>query len=347
MKMRIGIPNIPLMEQTPTVKLLLTILEQQQEIINQQAEEIERLKEEMKRLKKHKGKPHIKPSQMNKDKSNDKNSSIPKKRAGSEKRNKNAELIIHEEKVISAEHVPNGSRFKGYQNYVVQDLIINPKNTRYRLERWQLPDGSYYIAKLPPEVAGYHFDPTLRSFIDYQHHHQHVTQPLLWEQLQDHGVDISTGELSHLLTENKEVFHQEKIDILPAGLAASSYIHVDDTGARHNGKNGYCTHIGNELFAWFESTGSKSRINFLELLQMGSQEYAINAEAFYYMKSHKLSSDPLRLLQQANSKEFTTRDAWEKHLDFLEIKKKRKRGQVYTWVNFKKVLYLSRFQGLR
>ena len=43
----------------------------------------------------------------------------------------------------------------------------------------------------------------------------------------------------------------------------SSYVNVDDTGARHNGKNGYCTHVGNEDFAWFESTESKSRINFL------------------------------------------------------------------------------------
>ena len=44
----------------------------------------------------------------------------------------------------------------------------------------------------------------------------------------------------------------------------SSQIHVDDTGARHNGRNGVCTHIGNEWFAYFESTESKSRINFLE-----------------------------------------------------------------------------------
>jgi hypothetical protein len=35
---------------------------------------------------------------MNKDEANDKDSSNPKKRAGSEKRNKNAELTIHEEK---------------------------------------------------------------------------------------------------------------------------------------------------------------------------------------------------------------------------------------------------------
>ena len=31
----------------------------------------------------------------------------------------------------------------------------------------------------------------------------------------------------------------------------------DDTGARHKGKNGYYTYIGNESFSWFESTESK------------------------------------------------------------------------------------------
>lgn len=325
MKIRIGIPSIPLTEQTPTVRLLLGIIEQQQVAIIQLVEEVAVLKEEVKRLKKHKGKPRIKPSQMNKDKSNNQDSSNPKKRAGSEKRNKNAELTIHEEKIIPAENIPDGSRFKGYQDYVVQDLIIHTKNTRYRLERWQLPDGSYHVARLPTDVAGSHFGPTLRSFIDYQYHHQHVTQPLLWEQLRDYGVDISTGELNHLLTENKEAFHQEKKGILSAGLAASTYIHVDDTGARHKGKNGYCTHIGNELFAWFESTGSKSRINFLELLQMGNHDYALNADAFDYMKRHKLPSDPLNLLKQTDPKEFITTDAWERHLDFLEIKTSRHR----------------------
>lgn len=325
MKIRIGIPNIPLTEQTPTIKLLLVILEQQQEIINQQAEEIEILKEEIKRLKNHKGKPNIKPSQMDKKKSNDQGSSSAKKRAGSEKRDKNAKLIIHEEKIIPAENIPDRSRFKGYQYYVVQDLAIHTKNTRYRLERWQLPDGSYHVAALPADIAGHHFGFTLRSFIDYQYHHQHVTQPLLWEQLRDYGVDISTGELNRLLTENKDAFHQEKIDILSAGLAASSYIHVDDTGARHKGKNGYCTHIGNELFAWFESTGSKSRINFLELLQMGHREYVINIDALDYMKRHKLPSVPHYLLKKADDKNFITIAAWEKHLDFLEIKMPRHR----------------------
>jgi Transposase IS66 family len=324
MKKRIAIPNIPLMEQTPVVKQLLDIIDRQQGMIDDLVGDLESLKEEIKRLKKHKGKPHIRPSQMDKDKSN-KDTLKSTKRKGSEKRSKNPELIIHEEKTIPLDNIPAESRFKGYQYYVVQELVIQIKNTRYRLERWELPDGSYQVASLPPELEGYHFGPTLRSFIDYQYHHQHVTQPLLFEQLRDYGVDISKGELNRLLTERKENFHQEKREILPAGLKVSSYIHTDDTGARHKGKNGYCTHIGNELFAWFESTSSKSRINFLELLQMGSQEYVININAFDYMKRQKLPSVPFRLLEQASVKEISTKERWETHLDSLGIKNERHR----------------------
>jgi hypothetical protein len=45
------------------------------------------------------------------------------------------------------------------------------------------------------------------------------------------------------------------------------------------GKNSYCTHIGNESFAWFSSTQSKSRINFLELLPGAALDYTINDAA--------------------------------------------------------------------
>ncbi|TJV12630.1 MAG: hypothetical protein E5Y35_01025, partial [Mesorhizobium sp.] len=41
---------------------------------------------------------------------------------------------------------------------------------------------------------------------------------------------------------------------------------VDDTGARHGAVNGVCTQIGNDRFAVFTTTKSKSRLNFLRLL---------------------------------------------------------------------------------
>ena len=133
------------------------------------------------------------------------------------------------------------------------------------------------MAPLPADVLpGSHFGPDLICFILHQYHHQHVTQPLLLEQLHQLGIDISAGELSRILTEGKDAFHQEKAELLPAALAVSTYVQVDDTGARHQGHNGSCTHIGNELFAFFASTDSKSRLNFLEILRRPHTDYVIN-----------------------------------------------------------------------
>ena len=51
-----------------------------------------------------------------------------------------------------------------------------------------------------------------------QYYDCHVSQPLLLEQLREIGIDISSGELSHLLTEGHDNFHQEKEDLLSIGL---------------------------------------------------------------------------------------------------------------------------------
>jgi hypothetical protein len=42
---------------------------------------------------------------------------------------------------------------------------------------------------------------------------------------------------------------RESRDVLRAGLAPADWITVDDTGARHQAKNGFCTNIGNDQFA--------------------------------------------------------------------------------------------------
>ena len=48
-------------------------------------------------------------------------------------------------------------------------------------------------------------------------------------------------------------------------------------------------HIGNELFAYFESTDSKSRQNFLEVLRGAHTDYTINDFAVAYWKRQKLA----------------------------------------------------------
>lgn len=76
-----------------------------------------------------------------------------------------------------------------------------------------------------------------------------------------------------------------------------SLYYADDTGARHQGRNGYCTHIGNELFAWFESTASKSRINFLELLRHGHTDYVLSEDALAYMSAQNLAKTVIEKLE--------------------------------------------------
>jgi hypothetical protein len=77
---------------------------------------------------------------------------------------------------------------------------------------------------------------------------------LLLEQLREWGIDISAGQVDALLTGKHEPFHEEKDALLAAAYACASYLTGDDTGVRHRGQNGYTTHIGNEVFAWFGST---------------------------------------------------------------------------------------------
>ena len=91
-------------------------------------------------------------------------------------------------------------------------------------------------------------------------------------------MDIYSGQLSNILIENKKKFHEEKEELLQTGLKFSVYVQTDDTGARHNGKNGYCTQIGNENFTYFKSTESKSRLNFLTILRGNRTDYVVNPE---------------------------------------------------------------------
>ena len=286
------LPSIPAEEMTPTVKLLLAIIEQQQETIIQLEKRVDQLETEVARLKKLPPRPKIKPSTLEKDDNDDDppTGSVGKgpsagKRPGSKKRRKH--LKVHRTIIVPPEDLPPGSRLLGYQDYLVQDIQIEPCNTRYRLARYRSPDGQLLTGQLPMPLQGTHFGPTLQSYILYQYHHQRVTQPLLLQQLHEWGVDISSGQLNHLIIDDNTLFHTEKADLLPAGLSASTYLHVDDTGARHAGQNGYCTHLGNEQFAYFESTSSKSRINFLGLLRSPETDFVINLDAIAYMHAKR------------------------------------------------------------
>jgi hypothetical protein len=315
--MPILFPDIPEAERTPLVQQLLEIIRLQQERIQQLQERVQQLEDEIARLKGLKTRPQIAPSTLETPPRPPRNPQA--KRPGSAKRSKTAQLTITDEVVIPLADRPEGAVFKGYEDFVVQDLVLTPRVILYRRERWQAPDGKSLVAPLPDEVVpGRHYGPDLICFILHQYHHQHVTQPLLLEQLHQLGIDISAGELCRILTEGNEAFHREKDELLPAALAVSTYVEVDDTGARHRGHTGACTQIGNELFASFTSTDSKSRLNFLEALRGPHTDYVINEIALAYWERQGLSAAVVdRLVRGPQT--FADPAAWEDRLRELAI----------------------------
>ena len=159
----------------------------------------------------------------------------------------------------------------------------------------------------------------MRRYVLMQYHQGQVTVERLVAQLQAVGIAISKREVMRLLIHRQDDFLDENREVLRAGLETADWITVDDTGARHRGANAVCTQIGNDNFTWFGTTGSKSRMNFLELLRADHTDYVVNAAALDYMREHNLSAAVIQQLAGHPQRQFADPAAWQRHLEQLGI----------------------------
>ncbi len=304
-----SIPDVDNLSAESVEKLVLRLLEENAALRTENAA----LREEIARLKGLKGRPKIRPSGM--ETATDRK---PKDGNTGRRRGRGAKrMVVTEERVIAVD-APPGSRFKGYETTVVQDLMVRPIVIRYRRQRWKTPSGETMVAPLPPGVRG-QVGAELRRTVLALYHQGRMTVPGLLAHLDDLSVEISKRQLVRLLIDGQEPFVDEARDVLRAGLATAAWISVDDTGARHKATNGTCTQIGNDHFAWFATTGSKSRLNFLDLLRAGHGDYVVNEAALAFMRAHHLASPLIARLAADDGKRFADAAAWTAHLERLGL----------------------------
>ena len=113
------------------------------------------LKDEIARLKQLPPRPPMKPSGM--ERATDRpEGGAERDEDGASKRRRGpgvSKLSVDRTETLSVA-APAGSRHKGFEDIMVQDLMLKAETTRYRRERWETPDGERLIAPLPAGIVG-------------------------------------------------------------------------------------------------------------------------------------------------------------------------------------------------
>ena len=280
------------------------------------------VKDELARLKNLPPRPPQKPSGM--DKATDRPDPQANGRQGgrsTQRRGSNLDKLTVTRTVDVKVDPPAGSRHKGYEEIVVQDVVLSPCVTRYRRERWETPEGETLIAPLDPGIIG-GYGPHLHRLVLMLHFQGHVTCEKIVALLNAMGVVISKRQVVRLLTAKLETFQAEDAAVLSAGLKSAPYVTVDDTGASHRGKTGVTTQIGSYNFTVFRTGKSKSRQAFLQRL-CGAAYYVVNEAALAYMRAHDLAQPLIDKLAGHPLRVFHCEADWMSHwsaLGFADLK---------------------------
>ena len=314
------------------VQKLVAFLQEQTQRIQEQTEEIAALKktvqeqrDEINRLKNMPKRPKFRPG-----------GGDPKSRSGKPGHNKEknesssnnamAPKKVRQEVIVEVSNVPEGSRFKGYQEYSVQEFELIPKDIIYKLEVWQASDGTVIRAILPQEVQGSHFGHQLRSLV-HNLYALGMTEPALFEFLKSSGIELSEGQVHNILMSESAAYSWASEAILTAGIEEAPYIRADDTGAKHQHKNNYCTHIGGKYFAYYKTASSKSRENFLKILLQGKEGYVINEAFIWHLFQSGVEDDLLNLFEEYAGRRYGTKKGLGRFLNALGIGNKKLKKQ--------------------
>lgn len=291
---------------------LLNIIEESLKNNKNLSKENQKLRDENNKLKGEQGKPNIRKQSKDNQKATDFSSENERKRSKKKKKKKgkkNRKIKINRREVckLDKDKLPADAIFKGHLTKIVQDINITTDNIEFRKEIYYSPSQKKtFIALLPDGYDG-EFGPNIKSLIISLYHDSYMTELKIVDFLKSHNIIIAPSTVSRFLTENKDNFHQEKKDIVEAGLLSSEYQQMDDTGARVNGKN-HVTHIlCNPLFTAYFTRKHKDRLTLIELLSQGDLMFSFNEASYELMEKMELPKKVLSKLETCGVKESISR----------------------------------------
>ena len=287
---------------------LLNLIEDLAADLRVAQEELQRLRDENNRLKGEQGTPDIKPNTPppSTDHSSERERRQPTERV---KRGKRATITIDREEVARVDPaiLPADAEFKGYEDVVVQDIIIRTDNVLFHKEVFYSPSAQQsYRAPLP---RGYHgeFGPGVKALALVLYFGCLMSEAKIRELFVNVGLQIAEGTISNLLIKDHHPFHAEKDAVYRAGLQSSPWQQIDDTSTRVNGQNQHCQIVCNPLYTIYQTTEAKDRLTILDVLRGGQPRcFRLNAEALGYLEQVQLSQI---------TRERLRRLPWEQDLD--------------------------------
>src|SRR5665811_2583436 len=233
-----------------TFRILFAIIEKQNEENKTLKVENQKLRDENNLLKGEQTKPKIRGSKKNDDISSENERKQRNPRKDRESNSRKDKIEIHQTETCKVDRsiLPEDAVSKGYRYATIRDIIVKPWNTYYQLEVFYSPlEGKTYSGELPDSVKG-EFGPGLRTLILTLYHEANVSEPKIHEFLENMGVLISKATISRIITEDNDLFHEEKSEIFQSGLNSTTYQQIDDTSARVNGNNWHTQIICNPYY---------------------------------------------------------------------------------------------------
>ena len=154
---------------------------------------------------------------------------------------------------VDPDLLPSDAVFKGYEEKLVQNIVITTDNVLYRLKKYySSSEKKTIVAKPNVSVQNTEYGPETKALISSLFYENRVTENKIASFLNANGLFISEGTVSNILTDGLGGKMSEiKQNIFKAGLASSIYQQIDDTSMNMEGKKGYATIVCNERYSAF------------------------------------------------------------------------------------------------